>query len=77
MSPFLVEKFLIFAQKSKILHLISFLLLGNDFAPFSGALSGFSRHPSGCAARRVAAMWRVIIIFARDILERTTDDRDD
>ena len=33
--------------------------------------------PFGRAACGVSAIWRVITIFARDILQRTTEDRDD
>ncbi|WP_315555452.1 hypothetical protein [Porphyromonas endodontalis] len=75
--PFLAEKFLILGQKSKIFCPVDFLFPGNVFAPMGEAVD-FSRGlPFGRAACGVSGICRVITIFARDILQRTTEDRDD
>ena len=74
---FLAEKFLILGQKSKIFCPVDFLFSGNVFAPMGEAVDFSQVAPFGRAACGVSAIWRVITIFARDILQRTTEDRDD
>ena len=75
--PFLAGKFLILGQKSKIFCPVDFLFSGNVFAPMGESVDFSQVAPFGWAASRVSGICRVITIFARDILQRTTEDRDD
>ena len=75
--PFLAEKFLNLARKSKVFCPVDFLFSGNVFAPMGEAVDFSQVAPFGRAASRVSGICRVITIFARDILQRTTEDRDD
>lgn len=75
--PFLAENFLILGQKSKNFCPVDFLFSGNVFAPMGEAVDFSQVAPFGWAASRVSGICRVITIFARDILQRTTEDRDD
>ena len=56
---------------------MDFLFSGNVFAPMGEAVDFSQVAPFGWAASRVSGICRVITIFARDILQRTTEDRDD
>ena len=75
--PFLAEKFLNLAWKSKVFCPVDFLFSGNVFAPMGEAVDFSQVVPFGRASSIVSGICRVITIFARDILQRTTEDRDD